>query len=70
MSEAADQRIADLEARFAFLDDQVQALDALVTAQHDTLDALRKELKDVREALSSQMAALDSGAPEPPPPHY
>ena len=70
MSGDADQRIADLEARFAFLDDQVQALDDLVTAQRDTLDALHRELKEVRDALRAQTAVLDSGGPEPPPPHY
>ena len=70
MSGDADQRIADLETRFAFLDDQVQALDALVTAQRDTLDALHRELKEVRDALRAQTAVLDSGGPEAPPPHY
>ena len=76
MSDAADAdgdtegRVADLEARFAFLDDQVQQLDALVTAQRDVLDELRLELQRIKETLQSMQLDMPDGSPEPPPPHY
>ena len=70
MSGALEPRVADLEARFAFLDDQVQQLDALLTAQRDALDALRGEVERIRETLQSMRLDMPDGSAEPPPPHY
>ena len=70
MSGALEPRVADLEARFAFLDDQVQQLDALLTAQRDALDALHGEVERIRETLQSMRLDMPDGSAEPPPPHY
>ena len=67
---AASARLEDLETRFAFLDDQVQQLDALVVTQRDLLDGLRDELQRVKESLEAIRPDLPDGGPEPPPPHY
>lgn len=67
---AQEDRITELEARFAFLDDQVQQLDALVVAQRDLLDTLGDELRRMKESLESIRPDLPDGGPEPPPPHY
>lgn len=64
------ERIAELEARFAFLDDQVQQLDALVVAQRDLIDTLAEEVGRMKESLESMRPDLPDGGPEPPPPHY
>ncbi|MEE4298109.1 MAG: SlyX family protein [Pseudomonadales bacterium] len=64
------ERIAELEARFAFLDEQVQQLDALVVSQRDLLDTLADELGRIKESLESMRPDLPDGGPEPPPPHY
>lgn len=63
-------RIGDLEARYAFLDDQVQHLDAIVVAQRDLIDRLAEELRRVRESLETMRPDMPDGGPEPPPPHY
>lgn len=70
MSGNVEGRVADLEARFTFLDDQVQQMDALLVAQRDALDALRAELDRIRETLQSMRLDMPDGSAEPPPPHY
>ncbi|HSG90838.1 MAG TPA: SlyX family protein [Pseudomonadales bacterium] len=63
-------RLEDLEGRYAFLDDLVHQLDAIVADQARTLDALRDDLERTRETLRTVHAELPEDGPEPPPPHY
>ncbi len=65
-----DPRLDDLEARYAFLDDLVHELEAIVTAQGRELDALRDELRRLRETVARLRPDQPDGGPEPPPPHY
>ena len=67
MDEAS--RLDALEMRIAHQDATIEALDATVTAQWRKIDAL---LRDVA-LLSDRIVDLgrrETGAPEPPPPHY
>jgi uncharacterized coiled-coil protein SlyX len=63
-------RLEDLEGRYAFLDDLVHQLDAIVADQARTIGALRDELERTRETLKSVHPDLPDEGPEPPPPHY
>lgn len=62
-------RIDALEVRIAHQDATIEDLNATITAQWRTIDALAREVA----ALSHRMQDLgprEPGAPEPPPPHY
>lgn len=63
------QRLEDLEGRYAFLDDTVQSLNGVIAAQQRLIDDLVRELEQLRETMRSQPRDPD-GTPEPPPPHY
>lgn len=66
-----EARLTDLEGRYAFLDDLLNHLEAVVTAQQRHIDELRDQLEQTREALK-QADLSDGSGPndEPPPPHY
>ncbi len=66
-----EARVIDLEARLAFQDDTIQALNDAVSQQQLTLDRLQRAL----EILARRQAELAASVPgeaedEPPPPHY
>jgi len=66
-----EARIVDLEGRYAFLDDLLHHLDAVVTQQQRVIDELHDQLEQTRAAL--KQADLSDGtkqSEEPPPPHY
>ena len=71
MTEQRDrERLADLEARFAFLDDQLQTLDGIVVAQRSRIEELEAQLDLLRKTLETMDVSASGDAPEPPPPHY
>ena len=62
-------RIDTLEARLAFQDDTIEALNKTVTEQWAKIDALTRQLT----ALSERLREAESQMPRPanePPPHY
>ena len=64
---------ADLEAKLAFVEDAVRALDAALATQQQHMLQLEQELEALRIRLREQGTRLDtltSGEPGPPPPHY
>ena len=65
-----EARLADLESRFAFLDDLVDQLGDVITGQQRAIDELRDELQRTRESLEAAQLGDDGSRPEPPPPHY
>ncbi len=65
-----DERMTDLEGRFAFLDDMVQELNEVVAAQRSEIDRLQAEVQALRELVRSRMQTQSDVTPEPPPPHY
>lgn len=62
-------RIAALEERIAHQDATIEELDAALTAQWRTLDALSREVAALGDRLQD-LARREPGGAEPPPPHY
>lgn len=60
------ERIAELEARLAFQEDTLKALDAAVYGQQRRIDALEQLCARLRDAVE---AGSDLGADQRPP-HY
>lgn len=71
-----EEQIIDLQTRIAFLEDNLMALNDIVTRQQDKLDAQQKELLLHREKLieilelQAERAAAGSTAADERPPHY
>lgn len=64
-----EARLAELEGRYAFLDDLVNQLDAVIVRQQRSIEELKLELQHTREIVAQAQA----GAAEPMddrPPHY
>ncbi len=62
-------RIAALEMRVAHQDATIEELNATITAQWRTIDALGREMAMLSERLHD-IGRREPGAAEPPPPHY
>lgn len=69
-SDAFHDRLADLEGRYAFLDDLVHHLSDVIAGQQQRIDALEEELRRTRETLKTAVPDAAADTPEPPPPHY
>ncbi len=63
------ERIDGLEMRLAEQDRVIEDLDAAVTAQWSTIEALRRQLGLLVDRLAEAERRLPD-APEAPPPHY
>lgn len=69
------EQLVDLQTRFAFQEDNLQALNEIVTRQQMQIDMLERELQRHREKLDELMSAVaDRGPAVAPiderPPHY
>ena len=62
-------RIEALEIRVAHQDATIEELNATITAQWRTIDALSREVASLVDRLHD-LGRREPGAPEPPPPHY
>jgi|GEM_PF-7106369 len=60
------RRISDLESRLTFMEVTIEALDSVVTKQHDLIDAMREQLKTVLIQMGGSNLSKDNE----PPPHY
>ena len=49
-----NDRITDLEIRLAFLEDSLTTLDQVVRNLGDSIDVIRREMSDLREAQLAQ----------------
>jgi SlyX protein len=67
---AIDKRLTDLEVKASFTEDLVDELNQIVTRQQQQIDALMRQVADLRQ----QGAAADPGAMrslrDELPPHY
>jgi SlyX protein len=72
MNDELQQRLIDLEARLAFQDDTVLALNDMVARQQIELDKLRRSLELVARRQADLAASLpgESLDDDQPPPHY
>lgn len=69
------EQLVDLQTRFAFQEDNLQALNDIVTRQQRQIDLLERELQLHREKLTELIQAMaDRGPAAAPvderPPHY
>jgi SlyX protein len=62
-------RIEALEIRVAHQDATIEDLNATITAQWRTIDALAREVASLVDRLQD-LGRREPGSPEPPPPHY
>ena len=62
------ERIEDLEVKLAFQDKLIADLDALVRTFGDRLDAMQRQIDQLKKAAESPELPL--GSPNERPPHY
>lgn len=69
-SQSLAARIDALEIRIAYQDETIETLNKTITAQWKQIDAMNREVLDLRERL--EVAEMKSGAGTAPelPPHY
>lgn len=63
-------RIDALEIRIAYLDETIEALNNTITAQWKQIDALSREMLNLRERLEDAEMKSGAGPANEPPPHY
>ena len=66
MEGTTEARLIDLEMRYTHLERQFDELSGVVADQQKVIDGLKKSLSDAH----ARLAALGSGQPNEPPPHY
>lgn len=66
-----EERLTELEVRFAFLEDTIVVLNSTVAAHDRMLGDMREEFRRLRSELGVVRSSLSHDpATEPPPPHY
>ena len=64
-------RLDDLECKFAFQQETLEALSSEVSKQWKSIDQLTKQLERIAEhMMSSDTDNADGSHDDPPPPHY
>ena len=70
MTDKLDERIADLEVKFAFQQETIDSLNDTVTKQWAAIDRLSRALDRVQSDVADMEAGQRDPKGEPPPPHY
>lgn len=66
-----EERIIELEIRFAHQDHFIHQLNEIVVAQQKTIDRLEKEMIDLKRTLNSEAGVNPTGSlKDDKPPHY
>lgn len=65
-----EARIDALEVRIVHLDETIEALNTTITAQWKQIDALSREMLNLRERLEDAEMKSGGGAANEAPPHY
>lgn len=65
-----EARIDALEMRLTYQDETIETLNATITAQWAQIDALTRQLANLRERLQEAEARVPQGAATELPPHY
>lgn len=64
-------RLDALETRVAYQDETIEELNTAVTQQWQEIDALKRLVKSLIDAVENlEEGVRQSGPKEPPPPHY
>ena len=65
-----ESRLNELEAKFSFADDLLDALNRTVYQQQQQIDELKQEVRGLRRQLRDAAPADSSNTGEDVPPHY
>lgn len=65
-----ESRVMDLEARLAFQDDTIQALNDVLVEQQRMMDRLQLQVGALARRQEEMQVTFDAGEEEGPPPHY
>lgn len=69
-SQGSSDRIDALEIRIAYLDETIETLNKTITGQWKQIDALSREMLNLRERLDDAEMKSGTGPSSEPPPHY
>ncbi len=64
-----EKRIEDLEVRFSFQEESIEALNSQQHAQQKEIDALQREVAQLKQLLQQSSGSGNEIIDEPPP-HY
>ncbi|MFN3715570.1 MAG: SlyX family protein [Thiobacillus sp.] len=67
---ATDHRITEVEAKLAFAEDLIDALNKTVFRQQEQLDLLQAQLRVLHRQLRDALPAEDRNLRDEIPPHY
>ncbi|MCP4234552.1 MAG: SlyX family protein [Aestuariibacter sp.] len=62
--------LVELEAKLAFQEDMIQALNLTVAEQQQELLELKRDLEEIQVQLRAMAPSLAPGITDEPPPHY
>lgn len=65
-----ESRLTDLEVKMSFAEDLLDQLNLTVFRQQQEIDALRAEVKALRQQLASSLPAESRSLRDEIPPHY
>lgn len=65
-----DERITDMECKYAYQQETIEALNAEVTKQWKVIDQLVAKLEGMSDQIVSLEDQMNDPRNEPPPPHY
>lgn len=69
-SEQVEQRLTDLEIKASFTEDLVEQLNQIIIRQQQDLDALARQIGQLREQLPEPGTGQPRSARDELPPHY
>ena len=69
-SASAAARLDALEMRISYQDETIETLNKTVTAQWRQIDALTREIVELRDRLHDAEMKSGTGPASEPPPHY
>ncbi len=68
--DAIDQRLTDLEIKASFSEDLLDELNQVIIRQQQQIDALMRELAQLRQRIPEAGSGVFSRAGDDLPPHY
>lgn len=69
-TDVTDQRLTDLEIKLSFQEDALDALNATVVRQQQTIDLMVRELRHLRALIPQDSGSHILRAQDEVPPHY
>ncbi|NEX23497.1 SlyX family protein [Thiorhodococcus mannitoliphagus] len=67
---SSEEAITDLQVRLTYQEDDMKALNLVVTQQQAQIDALRRDIERLRELLAQMAQARPDPIDDERPPHY